>query len=127
MIGIVIIVVLIFWGVHFTNSKKKEAAAENDILINDVILENNIVFFRGLNKNEKQQFENELRDFLSYIRITGVNTPVDDLDRIFVAASAVIPVFAFPGWKYSNLREVLLYSDAINNDFQTEGEGRNIL
>jgi Mlc titration factor MtfA (ptsG expression regulator) len=127
MIGIVIIIVLIFSGVYFTNSKKKEAAAENDILINDVILENNIAFFRGLNKNEKQQFENGLRDFLSYIRITGVNTPINDLDRIFVAASAVIPVFAFPGWKYSNLREVLLYSDAINNDFQTEGEGRNIL
>ena len=127
MIGIVIIVVLIFSGVYFTNSKKKEAAAENDILINDVILENNIAFYRGLNKNEKQQFENGLRDFLSYIRITGVNTPIDNLDRIFVAASAVIPIFAFPGWKYNNLREVLLYSDAINNDFQTEGEGRNIL
>jgi MtfA peptidase len=127
MIGIVIIVVLIFSGVYFTNSKKKEAQVENDILINDVILENNIAFFRMLNKNEKQQFENELRFFLSYIRITGVNTPVDNLDRIFVAASAVIPVFAFPGWRYNSLREVLLYSDAINNDFQTEGEGRNIL
>ena len=127
MIGIVIIVVLIFSGVYFTKSKRKEAATENDILINAVILENNIAFFRGLDEKEKQQFENELRDFLSYIRITGVNTPIDDLDRIFVAASAVIPVFAFPGWKYYNLREVLLYSDAINPEFQTEGEGRNIL
>jgi len=127
MIGIAIIVVVIFMGVYFTNSKKKEAVTENNILINAAILENNIAFFRGLNANEKQQFENELRDFLSYVRITGVNTTIDDLDRIFVAASAVIPVFAFPGWKYYNLREVLLYSDTINMEFQTEGDGRNIL
>jgi hypothetical protein len=127
MIGIAIIAVAILLGVYFTNAKKKEAAAENNIEINASILESNIAFFGKLNANEKQQFENELREFLSYVRITGVNTPVDDLDRIFVAASAVIPVFAFPGWKYYNLREVLLYSDAINPEFQTEGEGRNIL
>jgi MtfA peptidase len=127
MIGIVVITVFILLGVYFTNSKKKEAVAENSILINATILENNIAFFRKLNATEKQQFENEVREFLSYVRITGVNTPVEDLDRIFVAASAVIPVFAFPGWKYYNLREVLLYSDAINPEFQTEGEGRNIL
>lgn len=127
MIGIVIIVVLISLGVYFNKSKKKESIAENSILINGEILENNIAFFRRLNTNEKQQFENEIREFLSYVRITGVDTPIDDLDRIFVAASAVIPVFAFPEWKYYNLREVLLYSDAINTKFQTEGEGRNIL
>ncbi len=127
MIGITIIVAAILLGVYFNNSKKKEAIAENKILINDALLEKNIAFYRKLDKNQKQQFENELREFLSYVRITGVDTPIDDLDRIFVAASAVIPVFAFPEWKYYNLREVLLYSDAINPEFQTEGEGRNIL
>jgi len=127
MIGIAIIAVVILLGVYFNNAKKKEAVAENNILITAGILQNNIAFFRKLNTNEKQQFENEVREFLSYVRITGVNTPIDDLDRIFVAASAVIPVFAFPGWKYYNLREVLLYSDTINTEFQTEGEGRNIL
>ena len=127
MIGITVIAVVVFLAVYFTNSKKKEAIAENNIFINAVVLENNIAFFRGLNVNEKQQFENELREFLSYVRITGVNTPIEDIDRIFVAASAVIPVFAFPEWKYHNLREVLLYPDAINREFQTEGEGRNIL
>jgi hypothetical protein len=44
-----------------------------------------------------------------------------------VASSAVIPVFAFTGWKYINLQEVLLYADTFNTDFQTEGEGRNIM
>jgi Mlc titration factor MtfA (ptsG expression regulator) len=127
MIGIVLIVVLIFSGIYVTKSKRKEAVAENNIMINDVILENNIAFYRGLNKEEKIRFEDDLRFFLGYIRITGVNTPVENLDRIFVAASAVIPVFAFPGWKYYNLREVLLYGDAINSDFQTEGAERNIL
>jgi MtfA peptidase len=127
MIGIAIIAVFIFLGVYYSNSKKKAAVAENDILINPAVLEKNIAFFRKLDTTEKLQFENELREFLSCVRITGVNTPIDDLDRIFVAASAVIPVFAFPGWKYYNLKEVLLYSDAINTAFQTEGEGRNIL
>ncbi|MEM8525566.1 MAG: zinc-dependent peptidase [Bacteroidota bacterium] len=43
------------------------------------------------------------------------------------SCSAVIPIFQFPKWRYTNLYEVLLYADTFNLDFETEGRGRNIL
>ncbi len=48
-------------------------------------------------------------------------------DKLLVASSAIIPIFSFPDWKYSNLMEVLLYPDSFNHDFELEGSNRRIL
>lgn len=128
MLGILIIMLVVL-GIYFTKPKKAESKTPSgeDILVNDIILLNNIAFFRGLDKSKRQQFENDVRAFLDEVRITGVDTTVDNLDRILVACSAVIPVFAFPDWRYTNLEEVLLYSDTFNSGFQTEGTDRSIM
>ncbi len=126
---IVTIIVLIFFGVFLAKPKANTGKTPSGeaIHVNDVILSNNISFYRALDKIKRKQFEAEITEFLADVKITGVNTTVEDLDRILVAASAVIPVFAFPEWKYSNLQEVLLYPDTFNNDFKTAGEDRNIM
>jgi MtfA peptidase len=49
------------------------------------------------------------------------------LDRVLVAASAIIPIFGFSEWKYRNLTNVILYPDTFNGEFQYEGADRNIL
>jgi Mlc titration factor MtfA (ptsG expression regulator) len=126
---IVVIVIVIFFGIYLSKPKtlsEKNPAGE-DIHVNDIILTDNIAFFRGLDKSRQQQFEKEVLEFLSEVSITGVDTTADDIDKILVASSAVIPVFAFPEWKYTNLQEVLLYSDTFNSGFQTEGGNRNIM
>ena len=41
-----------------------------------------------------------------------------------IAASAIIPIFYFPGWEYCNLDEVLLYPDAFDENFRQEGTER---
>ena len=41
---------------------------------------------------------------------------MDELDTVLVAASAVIPVFAFNEWHYTNLSTVLIYPDHFNED-----------
>lgn len=126
---IVIIAAVIFFGIYLAKRRalpEKNPAGE-DIHVNGIVLSDNIAFFRGLDKGRQQQFEKEVLEFLSEVRITGVDTRVDDLDKILVASSAVIPVFAFPEWKYTNLQEVLVYSDTFNSGFQTEGENRNIM
>ena len=73
------------------------------------LLQGHVGFYRNLATEEKIQFEKKLIEFLGYIKISGVKTKVEEIDRIYVAASGVIPVFGFPEWKYNNLREVLLY------------------
>jgi MtfA peptidase len=126
---IVTIIVLILFGVFLAKPKTDPGKTPSGevIHVNDIILANNISFFRALDKTKRRQFEAEIIEFLGDVKITGVNTTVADLDRILVAASAVIPVFAFPEWKYSNLQEVLLYTDTFNKDFETAGADRNIM
>ena len=125
----VILGALIFFGIFLARPKAKKGATPegNDIDVNDVILSDNIAFFRTLNKEKQRQFEADVKEFLGLVKITGINTTASNLNRILVAASAVIPVFAFPDWKYANLQEVLLYPDTFNADFKTEGGDRNIL
>lgn len=56
MLAIIIIGCLIFWGVYKAAPKSagEKTPDRAAILVNDVILENNIAFFRALNKTQKQ-------------------------------------------------------------------------
>jgi Mlc titration factor MtfA (ptsG expression regulator) len=65
-------------------------------------------------------------EFMEECRITGVDLELTDEDRILVAASAVIPIFGFPEWKYKNLKEVLVYPGSFNENYETAGTDRNI-
>jgi MtfA peptidase len=92
------------------------------------ILIEHVVFYRALDDNDKNRFEEKVKEFLGYVRIEGVNTVVNDLDKILIASSAVIPIFGFPEWRYYNLRNVLLYADNFNQDsYSTTGNGRDVL
>lgn len=91
------------------------------------ILTEKILFYSGLNKLDKQQFEYRIQTFLLNTKITGVSTKVSQTDQLLVAASAIIPIFRFKDWRYCNLKEVLLYPSMFNHNFETEGQERNIL
>jgi Mlc titration factor MtfA (ptsG expression regulator) len=92
------------------------------------LLQQHVAFYRALSDAEKVRFEDKIKEFLGYVRIHGVNTTVEDIDRLLVASSGVIPIFGFPEWKYYNLRDVLLYPDTFeNDDYSSTGNNRNIL
>jgi Mlc titration factor MtfA (ptsG expression regulator) len=78
------------------------------------ILSEHVAFYRSLDDDGKIRFAEKIKEFLGYIRITGVNTNVDNLDILLVASSGVIPIFGFPEWRYYNLSEVLLYPNSFN-------------
>ena len=84
-------------------------------------------FYKGLNGAEKKLFEYKVKEFIINCKITGVDTEATDTDKVLVGASAIIPIFAFPEWKYKNLEEVLIYPDTFNLDFETKGGNRQIL
>src|ERR1700680_4394237 len=71
------------------------------------LLVDHVAFYRGLDEASRHRFEEKIKELLGYIRITGINTTVDDIDRLLIASSGVIPIFGFPEWKYYNLSEVL--------------------
>ncbi|MGG9970873.1 zinc-dependent peptidase [Ferruginibacter sp. SUN002] len=91
------------------------------------ILTAEVPFYRELGIGKKKEFEHRLQRFLATVKITGVNTIVEDIDKVLIAASAIIPIFNFSDWEYPNLNEVLLYPDSFNHDFDQVGDERNIL
>lgn len=90
-------------------------------------LKEHVVFYSALSAEDKKTFEERVRDFLAHTAITGIGVEITDLDRLLVAASAIIPIFAFRGWRYNNISEVLLYKGTFNKDYSITDADRNIL
>ena len=82
------------------------------------VLQREVPFFQTLDELEKERFREEVRIFLNEKRITGIKTSVDDMVRVLVAASAIIPIFGFPGWEWDQIREVLIYPTTFNEQYE---------
>lgn len=92
------------------------------------ILLEEVAFYSSLNNTEKARFEFKVQEFLLNCRITGIKTDVSLTDKLLVASSAVIPIFGFDSWKYTNIREVLIYPDMFNENYDfKDGSDRRIL
>jgi Mlc titration factor MtfA (ptsG expression regulator) len=83
-------------------------------------------FYRQLDEKEKESFEKRAEHFLTAVKITGVNAVVEDIDRILIAAGAIIPVYRISDWQYINLHEILLYPGTFNADFDQSGSERPV-
>jgi Mlc titration factor MtfA (ptsG expression regulator) len=126
LIILVIFILAIIYMVWFLQ-KKKTTVTEPVPIFFKKILEEQVPFYQQLNDRQKKDFEERAAHFLTLVKITGIKTTVEDIDRVLVAASAIIPIFNFPGWEYRNLHEVLLYPDSFDHEFEQQGSGRNIL
>ncbi len=129
MIFVITILAATLLAAFFFARKDKEVLKQYEHFeIDESVLAAEVKFFADLPPERRKLFITAMQDFLSRVKITGVDTTVETLDIYLIAAGAVIPVFNFPKWKYYNLKEVLLYSDAINTEFESkEAAERNIL
>ncbi len=94
------------------------------------ILNDHVRFYCDLDKAQKAVFEKRVQLFLATKKIEPIDTEIDDSIKIMVAASAIVPMFAFPEFNYPDLREVLIYPNSFDEKFQTqrfEGHGENII
>lgn len=90
------------------------------------ILQNRVKFYNKLSITEQQLFEYKIEEFLTNVEIIGVETEITKSDQLLIAASAIIPIFAFKDWKYQNLKEVIVYPNHFNMEFKTTGPLTNI-
>ncbi len=129
IVFIFIIIVAAFIWINENHSKWRKWKKPADKFSTDwrKILTQKVAYYNNLSGEEKPRFEYKIQEFLNNIRITGISTTVNDTDRLLIAASAIIPIFAFPDWQYINLKEVLVYPNQFDEDFQTEGSERRIL
>lgn len=87
----------------------------------EAILTSQVGFYRALDDAGRLRFRQLVRIFLDEIRITGINTDVDETVRVLVGVSAVIPIFGFHDWNYDRLGEVLIYPGSFNDAYRASG------
>ena len=73
--------------------------------------------YRRLSGRLQVAFEQDIQRFIATHRITGIETTVDDPLRLLVAASAVTLCVGWPGYRWSEVSEVLLYPDDFDRDY----------
>ena len=91
------------------------------------ILASKIAYYSSLTDEEKNRFKKQIQIFLGEKEIIPIETDVDEECKVLIAASALIPVFAYPDWEYDNLTEILVYPDDFNLDYDFKARDKNIL
>ncbi|WP_345083115.1 M90 family metallopeptidase [Nemorincola caseinilytica] len=126
MIGVLLFIGIVVWFVYFYARQKRKVSEYKLPADAGAFLNDNVSFFSDLGDDGKQQFLNRVRGFLANTSVRGVGVDVSDEDRLLVAAGAIIPIFAFPDWRYNNIDEVLIYPGAFTRDFRKSGDGRDV-
>lgn len=126
---IIFLLAIVFFVYLALGARKKKKRPSEGVLQGNYkeLLQEHVLFYKKLSEAEKTVFEKRVQHFLATTTITGAGADVEDLDRVLIGASAVIPIFAFPDWEYVNLSEVLLYPETFNESFEQQGNDRNIL
>lgn len=120
----IILGLLIIFFIFYKKPNKKATLPRN---YKDLLTQH-VSYYNRLTDNNKIRFEEKLKEFLGYVIIDGIDTTVDDIDKLLVASSAVIPIFGYNKWIYYNLKNVLLYPASFNRDeFLTSGYEKNTL
>jgi len=121
MLPTIIIIILLVAVLYFINKKDKNKTTSTFVLTKQHIelLEKNVWYYSKLSLKKQAEFKIRIGEFLSQVKITGIETNVSPLDEILIASGAIIPIFGFKKWKYTSLQEVLLYKKSFtkNLDF----------
>ncbi len=126
IVSLVIIAIITTVYLLWRRKQKKYAAYKLPSSTKNILLYY-VPFYRNLSEASKTAFEERVRDFLARTKITGVNhVLIEDVDRIFIAASAVMLLYAYPKTRYYNIDEILVYPGSFNRQYDTEGPARNI-
>ncbi|APY00125.1 M90 family metallopeptidase [Lacinutrix venerupis] len=124
MVYIIIFIGLVAFAVYaFTKTaqKKQEAFPKHW----HKILTENVLFYSKLSKKNQKIFQNRMMLFFTEVTIDSVKIEIEELDRILIAASAIIPVFGFKEWHYKNLSGIILYPDTFDEDLQFDEKNKS--
>ncbi|WBL22903.1 zinc-dependent peptidase [Zunongwangia sp. HRR-M8] len=126
--AILVVVVLAAMVIYKITKKKKKKVAPFPANWHQLLLDH-VEFYAELTRVEKIRFQQRVMVFLNEVYIESVSFKLEDIDQILVACSAVIPVFRFKHWHYSNLSTVILYPNHFNKNlvFDNGGEDKIVM
>ncbi len=92
------------------------------------LLDEEVDFYKKIQTSDrKENFRQRVIRFIQHIRFTDVGKARHTLlDEVLIASSAIMPLFSYPDWEYKNIREILLYDDHFDGNYQTD-EKNNIM
>ncbi|MCD6012580.1 MAG: hypothetical protein K0Q79_2442 [Flavipsychrobacter sp.] len=126
MPGLILLVIAIIAGiVIYYDWKRRFPTYKLPVNFKELLVEN-VDFYKNLDDNGRIAFELRVEDFLKNTSIKGVDTKVDDLDKILIASGAIMLIFYFPKWRYNNISEIMVYKGTFNRDFMTGVTDANI-
>ena len=123
--GIIIVILfigIIIYLVRMSGGSRKKELVDVPILEIEKLLNEKIEFYQEIKSiDRKESFKNRVIQFIQQVKFTSVGNAQHELvDEVYIASSAIIPIFSFPDWSYQNIREVLIYDDHFNYDFKVD-------
>jgi Mlc titration factor MtfA (ptsG expression regulator) len=88
------------------------------------VLQQHLLFYRNLTDAQQQHFRGLMEAFLYRVQIIAVDFMPVERDYIFIAASAIMPVFHLHNWIYPQLREVIVHPSTFGSFADSEGQHR---
>ena len=99
-------------------SRRREQRAQPLPRASQLQLTQHSAQYRRLPSDVRQEFTRQVQIFLTDKQITGIETGVADETRLLVAASAVTLTAGWPGYTWDQLREVLVYPEHFDRDYE---------
>ena len=99
-------------------SRRRELRAKPLPRVTQDLLMRHSAHYRSLPPDVRQEFNRQVQVFLTDKQITPVETRLNYEARLLVAASAVTLTAGWPGYTWDQLREVLVYPDHFDRDYQ---------
>ncbi len=127
MVYIILFIGLVAFAVYAFSKHRKRPVEGFPPYWHELLLQH-VHYYRELSMNDQKLFQQRMMFFLSEVYIEAVQMELEELDKILIAASAVIPVFGFKEWHYNNLTGIIIYPDNFNDDleFKKDGESKFI-
>ncbi len=122
--AIVILLLFAFVAWFLIGSRSKKEISKNSVANITHLLESEIDFFRQISgSTAKEIFKNRVIRFMQQVRFTSVGKANHTLlDEVKIAVSALIPLYNFPDWEYRNIREVILYDDHFDSNYEVRSD-----
>src|SRR5687768_10170890 len=121
------LLLLIIWG-SIRYKRKRASAPDISPRRAHKLLMKHVRFYKGLSREDQEEFRIRAKAFLDKVHITPVGkVKLKVIDRIYVAAAAIIPIFRFKDWAYNNLNEVLIYPGNFTKDFGGKPAEANVM
>lgn len=124
LLGALILISII---IYYYFSKRKSSKIPKSLSNIREILMKDVTYYQDLEDDEKHRFEIAINNFINRVTIEFIGLEENDEDKVFIASSAIIPIFRFGDWQYPNLTNVILYPDTFNHEFQFDQGDRSIL